>query len=351
MKIKIDDRWIGEGHPCFVIAEAGINHNGKLEIAKKLIDAAKEVGADAVKFQTYKSENVTSRYVEMADYQKKNIGKEESQLEMIKKFELPYENFIELKEYCDKKQIMFLSTPHSYDAADFLEDLVPAYKIGSGDLTNLPFLEKIAEKKKPILLSTGMANLDEIKEAVDTIQERGCNNIILLHCITSYPTRVEDVNLKAIKTLEEVFNLPVGYSDHTLSITVPIAAVAMGACVIEKHFTLDRDMPGPDHKASLEPHELKKMIKEIREIEKALGDGVKKPTQDEEKIKKIVRKSIVAKVDIPKDSIITREMLEIKRPATGIPPKYLSQVVGARAKTNICKDEALQWEKVKVDGT
>lgn len=346
-KLKIDNKWIREGGHCFIIAEAGVNHNGDIEIAKKLIDAAKKAGADAVKFQTYKSENVTSKYVEMANYQKKNIGKEERQLEMIKKFELPYENFIELKEYCDRKQIMFLSTPHSYDAIDFLENLVPAYKIGSGDLTNLPFLEKIAEKGKPIILSTGMANLGEIEEAVETIKNNGNDRIILLHCISSYPTKVEDANLKAIQTLKQAFKLPVGFSDHTVSVVIPAVAVAMGACVIEKHFTLDKNMPGPDHKASLEPNELKEMIENIREVEKAMGDGIKKPTPEEEEIKKVVRKSIVAKVNIPKGSIIARDMLEIKRPANGIPPKYIEEIVGKKAKIDIEEDEVIYWHAIE----
>lgn len=350
MKIKIGNKWIGDKEPCFIIAEAGVNHNGDLEIAKRLVDCAKKAGADAIKFQTFKAENVATKYAKTADYQKKDIGKEKNQLEMMKKLELDYEDFKKLKRYCDRKEIIFLSTPHSIDAIDFLEPLVPAYKIGSGDLTNLPFLKRVAKKGKPIILSTGMANIDEVKEAVETIKINGCNEIILLQCVTSYPAKIEDVNLRVISNLQQLFNLPIGYSDHTLSIVVPVAAVAMGACIVEKHFTIDRTMPGPDHKASVEPDELKEMIQNIREVEKALGDGIKRPTAEEERIKKIVRKSIVAKVDIPKGTIITEDMLDVKRPGTGVPPKYLYQIVGAKAKTDIAKDEMIQWENIEVRG-
>lgn len=346
-KIKIGNRWIGEEQPCFIIAEAGINHNGDVKIAKKMIEVAKEAGADAIKFQTFKAENLVTKYARMARYQKNNTKRKEKQIEMMKKFEMRYEDFEELKEYCDKKEIMFLSTPHSFDAIDFLEKLIPAYKIGSGDLTNLSFLKKIAEKEKPIILSTGMANLGEIEEAVETIKNNGNEEIVLLHCISSYPAKVEDVNLKAIQTLKQSFKLPVGFSDHTLSTVIPAVAVAMGACVIEKHFTLNKNMEGPDHKASLEPEELKEMIKNIRIVEKAMGDGIKKPTPEEEEIKKVVRKSVVAKTDIPKGSIISWEMLEIKRPGTGIPPKYIEKIVGAKAREYIGKDEIIEWKKIE----
>lgn len=347
IKIKIGNKWVGEGQPCFIIAEAGVNHNGDIEIAKKLIDAAKDAGADAVKFQTFKTENVVTKHAQMAEYQKKNIGKEESQFEMIKKFELRYEDFEELKEYCDKKEIVFLSTPHSSDAIDFLEPLVPVYKVGSGDLTNLPFLRELAKKRKPIILSTGMATLDEIEEAVETVKRNGCGEIVLLQCVTSYPARIEDVNLRAIQTLKQAFKLPVGFSDHTLSTIIPAVATAMGACIIEKHFTLDKNLPGPDHKASLEPKELKEMIRNIREVEKAMGNGIKEPTVAEEKIKKVVRKSIVAKVDISKEAIITRAMIDIKRPGTGIPPKYLNKIVGSKSRRDIGKDEVILWSDIE----
>jgi len=344
MRMKIGARLIGEGEPCFIIAEAGVNHNGDIGLAKELIDAAKKAGADAVKFQTFKAENLVTENAEMAEYQKKNLGKKESQLKMLKKYELNYNDFKRLKRYCDKKGIIFLSTPHSEDAVDFLEPLVPAYKIGSGDLTNLPFLEKIAQKKKPIILSTGMAMLDEVREAVKVIKKHGNNKIILLHCTTNYPCPIEEVNLKTMLTLKREFRLPVGYSDHTLGILVPIMAVAMGAQVLEKHFTLNKNLPGPDHKTSLEPDELREMVKKVREAEKALGDGIKKPTKSEEKIKKIVRKSIVAKNDIPGDAVITEDMLIIKRPGIGIKPKYLNKIIGKKAKKDIKKDSLIKFE-------
>lgn len=343
MKIKIGNKLIGEKEACFIIAEAGVNHNGLLKLAKRLVDRAKEAGADAVKFQTFKAENVATEKTAMASYQKKNIGKKETQLEMLKKVELDYKDFIALKKYCDKRKIIFLSTPHSEDAVDFLEPLVPAYKIGSGDLTNLPFLERIAKKRKPIILSTGMATLNEVKEAVKTIKEAGNNKIILLHCTSNYPCPFEEVNLRAMQTLQKSFrDLLVGYSDHTLGITVPIMAVAMGARVLEKHFTLDKNLPGPDHKASLEPRDLKEMVRATRNAEKALGTGIKKPTSSEEKIKKIVRKSIVAKADIPKGAKITKDMLIIKRPGTGVEPRYLIKIVGKIAKQNIKKDSLIK---------
>ncbi|MBU4298539.1 N-acetylneuraminate synthase, partial [Patescibacteria group bacterium] len=316
-KIKIGNKLIGKGGMCFIIAEAGVNHNGKFDLAKKMIEVAQKSGADAVKFQTFKAENVATETAKMAEYQKKNIGTRESQLKMLKKFELEYEDFKELKKYCDKKRIIFLSTPYTEDAVDFLEPLIPAYKIGSGDLTNLSFLEKIAKKKKPIILSTGMATLNEVKEAVKIIKKQGNNKIVLLHCTTNYPCPLEEVNLRAMLTLKKEFNLPVGYSDHTLGIMVPIMAVAMGAKVIEKHFTLDRNLPGPDHKASLEPDELKEMVVAIRNVEKAMGRSIKKPTKSEEKIKKVVRKSIIVKIDIPAGTKITKETLIIKRPGIG----------------------------------
>jgi N-acetylneuraminate synthase/N,N'-diacetyllegionaminate synthase len=332
-KIKIGNKLINESKSCFIIAEIGVNHNGSLKLAKRLVDEAKRSGADAVKFQVFKVENL--------------VMVRTKEHEMLKKLELPYSYFEELKKYCEKRKIIFLATPHNDDAIDFLESLVPAYKIGSGDLTNSPFLEKVAKKKKPIILSTGMANLKEVKEAVKTIKRAGNNKIILLHCTTSYPCPLEDVNLRAMLTLKKEFNLPVGYSDHTLGILVPIIAVAMGAKVIEKHFTLSKNLPGPDHKASLEPKEFKEMVKAIRDVEKALGSGIKKPTKNEEKIKKIVRKSIIAKINIPAGSKITKEMLIIKRPGTGIEPKYINKIIGKIAKREIKKDSLIKFQDLK----
>jgi len=345
-KIKINKRKIGKGYPCFIIAEAGINHNGDIKLAEKLIDVAKDAGADAVKFQTFKSNNLVTREAKLANYQKKNIKEKTSQIEMLEKLELSYDDFVSLKKYCDKKSIIFLSTPHSEDSIDFLDSLVPAYKISSGDLTNLPFLERVAKKKKPIILSTGMATLKEIEEAIKTIRKSKNDKIILLHCTTNYPCLLEEVNLRAMTTLEKKFNILVGYSDHTLGILVPIMAVAMGACVVEKHFTLDKNLPGPDHNASLEPHELKEMIKEIRNAEKALGSGIKCPTESEKEIMKIVRKSIVAKVNIPKGVKIKRNMLIIKRPGTGIEPKNINKVIGKVAKKDIKEDTLISFDNL-----
>ena len=346
-KIVIGSKTIGEEEPVFIIAEAGVNHNGEISLAKQLVDVAYDAGVDAVKFQTFKTENVITRTAKMADYQKKQVHDADSQFEMAKKLELDYGDFVELKEYCDNKGILFLSTPHSPDAVDFLEALVPAYKIGSGDLTNLPFLEQIARFDKPIILSTGMATMNEVTDAVDAIVHAGNDKIVLLHCVTSYPADLEDVNLKAIDTLRRTFSLPVGYSDHTLGPTATIAAVSLGACVIEKHFTLSKDLAGPDHKASLEPVELDKLVKTIRALEKALGDGVKKPTPTERAIMEVVRKSIVAKVSIPKGTGITEEMIAIKRPGHGIAPKFWSEVVGKKAAVDIEEDTVLTTSMIE----
>lgn len=365
MTIKIGDKLInGKGH-CFIIAEAGVNHNGNLELAKKLIGAAKEAGVDAVKFQTFRTEEAMTRQAEQAKYQTENIGKKESQFEMVNKLELSYFDFEELKEYCGKKEITFLSTPHSCrEDVDLIAKLCLAIKVGSGDLTNLPILKYMAQKHLPIILATGMANLEEVKEAVETILPLN-KELILLHCTTNYPAFLNEVNLMAMKTLEKEFNLPTGYSDHTEGIKVSLVAVALGACVIEKHFTLDKNLPGPDHKASLEPNELKAMVEGIRDIERklvnkenaenilkeldvqeALGDGIKKPTASELEVAKVVRKSIVAAVNINKGTKIEENMLAVKRPGTGIVPKFFDQIVGKIVKQDIKKDELITWEKI-----
>jgi len=346
MKIKIKNKSIGKGFPCFIIAEAGVNHNGDFNLAKKLIDRAKEAGVDAVKFQTFKAENIVTLEAQQAKYQTKNIGKKESQYAMLKRLELPYPAFRKLKEYCDQKGIIFLSTPHSSrEDVDLISKLCPAIKVGSGDLTNLPTLEYMAKKQLPIILATGMANLEEVREAVKVIFPIN-KKLILLHCTTSYPTPLNEVNLKAMLTIKKEFNLPVGYSDHTEGIDVSLAAVAMGACVIEKHFTLDRKLPGPDHKASLEPKELREMVEGIRNIEMALGDGVKKPTPSEMETAKVARKSIIAGQDIKKGTKIKEEMVAIKRPGTGIQPKYFEKIIGKIAKRDIKKDKLLTWQAI-----
>jgi N,N'-diacetyllegionaminate synthase len=349
MKVKIANRLIGEGEPCFIIAEAGLNHNGDVNLAKELINAAKEAGADAVKFQSFKAENVVTRKAPKAKYQKQTTSSVESQYEMIKKLELSAGNFEELAFHAQRNGIMFLSTPFDNGSVDLLDALgVPAFKIASGEITNLPLIKYIAQKGKPIILSTGMCSLAEISEALQVIQSEGTKEILLLHCVSSYPTKMEDANLKAMGTLRDAFKLPVGLSDHSLGITIPIAAVALGACVIEKHFTLDKGLPGPDHQSSLEPEELKQMIKAIREVEKAMGDGNKMPTEEEKQIQRVARRSIIARVNIPKGTIITEAMLGIKRPGTGVEPKYLNKVIGAVARCRIEQDEPLTMNKLKV---
>jgi len=329
----------------FIIAEAGVNHNGDINLAYKLIDIAKEARVDAIKFQTFKTEKMITKYADLASYQKKNLNTKESQYEMIKKLELSYKDFKKLKNYCDKIKIIFLSTPDEECSLNFLVDElnIPIIKIGSGEVTNLPYLRKIASKNKPLILSTGMANLGEIERAIDTIRLVNSKvKISLLHCTTNYPSSFEEVNLKAMQTLVAAFKLPVGYSDHTLGIEVPVAAVAMGAKIIEKHFTLDKNMKGPDHKASLEPYELKNMVVSIRNIKKALGNGIKKPSNSEKKNIKIVRGSIVASCNIKKGDVFTKNNISVKRPGTGISPIRWDEIIGKKAVKKFEKDEFIQ---------
>jgi len=332
----------------FIIAEAGVNHNGSVKIAKKLVDAAVAAGADAVKFQTFNTELVVSRDTPKAEYQKKATDKDETQLEMLKGLELNADDFKQLANYARKKNIIFLSSPFDKKSVDLLDEIgVPSFKVASGEITNLPLLKYIAGKGRPVILSTGMSSLEEVEEAIKVIKDEGLKNIVLLHCVTSYPAKIEDVNLKTMQTMKSAFKLPVGFSDHTMGITIPIAAVAQGACMIEKHFTLGRNLPGPDHKASLEPGELKELVKAIRDVEKALGDGIKRPTKGEERNKEIVRKSIIAKVDIPKGLKISKEMLDIKRPGTGIEPKFLNKVMGKRTRRDTKKDTLIEFKDLK----
>ncbi|MAF85441.1 MAG: N-acetylneuraminate synthase [Dehalococcoidales bacterium] len=348
MKIKIADNMIGEGEPCFIIAEAGVNHNGDIDLARKLVDAAREAGADAVKFQTFKAETIVTRSAEKAGYQKETTPSEESQYDMIKKLELAGEDFKSLFAYAQEKGVLFLSSPFDKGSVDLLSELgVSALKIPSGEITNFPLLKHIAKKGKPIILSTGMATHEEVGETLEVIKEQGIDDIILLHCVTSYPAKIGDMNLKAMETLRNAFQLPVGLSDHSIGTIIPVAAVALGACVIEKHFTLDKNLPGPDHRASLEPDELKQMITAIRDVEKAMGNGIKRPTKVEEENKKVVRRSLVAKVDIPQGTTITGEMLAIKRPGTGLEPKYLGEIIGRTAEGTIKKDEIIAISKLR----
>ena len=333
--------------PVFIIAEAGVNHNGDTNLAKKLIDIAKDANVDAIKFQTFKTEKIVGKFAEMAEYQRENLKTQESQYEMIKKLELSYKEFKELKQYCDEKNIMFLSTPDDEDSLEFLVDLkVPMIKIGSTEVTNLTYLQKIAQKNLPIVLSTGMSNLGEVEAALKVICKEGNLDVTLLHATTDYPTQYEDVNLKAMCTLKKAFGVPVGYSDHTLGYEAAIAAVTMGAIVIEKHFTLDKNMEGPDHKASLNPEELKEFVVKIRNTEKLLGDGIKRPTKREKSIISEVRRSIVAAYDLEKGSIITEEMLQFKRPGNGIKPGMINVLIGRQLKRDVKEDEVIKWEDI-----
>ena len=327
----------------YIIAEAGDNHNGDFNTALKLVDVAKRAGADCVKFQTFVTEEIISKYAEMAEYQKKNTGKEESQFEMVKRLELSFDEFRKIKEYCDRVGIQFLSTPFDLKSVDFLNELgVPFFKIPSGEITNYPYLIKIAHTGKPVVMSTGMCEPDEILAAINVLEKNGSGEITLLHCNTEYPTPLKDVNLYAMRTMKKMFGKKVGYSDHTKGIEVPVSAVALGACVIEKHFTLDKNMPGPDHKASLEPDELGRMVKNIRNIEIALGDGVKRVSESERKNIAIARKSIVARRNIQEGEILTEENLAVKRPGTGINPMQWMEVLGTRAVRDFKEDELIE---------
>jgi N-acetylneuraminate synthase/N,N'-diacetyllegionaminate synthase len=332
----------------FIIAEAGVNHNGDLETAKRLVDAAVVAGADAVKFQTFVPEEVVTGSAEKAPYQKANMfGCRETQLDMIRRLALSKEDFRTLKAYCDRAGIMFLSTPFDYYSVDLLDELgVPLFKIPSGELVNDRFLRYVAARGKPLIISTGMATLGEVEEALGVVQDAGAREITLLHCTSAYPASYEEVNLRAIITLRHAFGLPVGYSDHTPGIEVAVAAVALGARVIEKHFTLSRSMEGPDHKASLEPDELAAMVRAIRNVERALGDGRKRPSPGEQDVMRAARRSLVAAVDIAAGELITSDKLAVKRPGTGISPKMWDVVVGRRARVDIPADTVITWEMI-----
>lgn len=326
-----------------IIAEAGVNHNGSLSLAKKLADKAKEAGADYVKYQTFNPSNMVSKYAAKAEYQKQTTDSKQSQLDMLEELMLSYDEFVELKEYCGQVGIGFLSTSFDLDSTEFLTKLgCDIWKIPSGEVTNYPYLVDIARKHQPIILSTGMCDEDDITAAIEVLKSNGAGEISLLHCTTEYPTPFEDVNLKAMCAMRDKFGLEVGYSDHTRGIEVPIAAVAMGAKIIEKHFTLDKNMEGPDHKASLEPDELKRMVDSIRNIEKSLGSGVKQPAESEKKNIAIARKSIVAKSQIKKGEMLTTENITTKRPGNGISPMRWNDVIGTCAIRDFEEDELIE---------
>lgn len=327
----------------FIIAEAGVNHNGSIDVAKQLVDVAKQSGADCIKFQTFIAENLVSKKADLADYQIKNMKNNQSQYSMLKELELSFQDFCEIKKYCEQVGIIFLSTPFDFASIDFLQQLDMAYwKIPSGEITNLPYLEKIASTRKPIILSTGMSNEDEVRDAITILKRGGSDKIALMHCTSEYPAPFCEVNLRAMVTLRDVFGYPVGYSDHTEGWAVPVAAVALGADIIEKHFTLDKKMEGPDHKASLEPQELKKMICQIRNVQCALGTGEKGPQPSEVKNMKIARKSIVAKRNICKGEVFSTENITIKRPGTGVSPMLWYDVIGQAAIRDFKEDELIE---------
>jgi len=328
----------------FIIAEAGVNHNGSIDLAKRLIEVAVNSGADAVKFQTFKAENLVSKNAQKADYQKQTTDAAESQFDMIKKLELDVDTHKELINYCQEKNIMFLSTPFDHESIDLLSDLgLQTFKIPSGEITNLPYLRHVGSLSKQVVLSTGMSNLEEVGDALNILINAGTSkdNITVLHANTMYPTPMEDVNLNAMLTIQEEFGVDVGYSDHTLGIEVDIAAVAMGALCIEKHFTLDKTMNGPDHKSSLEPEELKAMVSAIRNIEKAMGNGEKNLSLSESVNIGVARKSIVASQSIKKGGVLTEKNITVKRPGNGISPMKWDSIIGSIATKNYNTDDLI----------
>ena len=326
----------------FIIAEAGVNHNGSLDLAKQLVRVAKEAGVDAVKFQTFDTDSLVTKSAIKAEYQVNNTGNRDSQYDMLKSLELSKQDYLELKALCRDLEIEFMSTPFDEGSITFLEELgVSRFKLPSGEITNYPYLVKLAMTQKPIVMSSGMATIEDIEAAIDVLKKNGTKDISLLHCTTEYPAPFDEINLNAMLTLKERFGLKIGYSDHTKGIEVPIAAVAMGAEIVEKHFTLDKSLEGPDHKASLEPDELFAMVKAIRNVESAIGDGEKKPSKSEAKNKAVARKSIVAKKRIFKGETFNENNLTTKRPGTGISPMLWNEVIGQIAKKSFEVDELI----------
>jgi len=343
--LDVGGRKIGPGQPCFIIAEAGVNHNGDVEKALELVDIATNAGADAVKFQTFSADKLATIDAPKAAYQEQLKG---SQFEILSRLELSLESFRKIKKYCDEKQILFMSTPFDEGSVDFLNDLhVEGFKIASGEATNHGLLSYIGAKRKPVFLSTGMCDLEEVKNAIGVLKSAGNEQLVLLHCTSSYPTDPRDVNLQAMQTMRKAFDLPVGFSDHTLGIEVAIAAVALGACVLEKHFTIDATMLGPDHGMSLEPHELHNLVRSVRSVEQALGSAVKRPTKGEMRNRLIGRRSIVAACSIARGTVITREMLAVKRPGHGVSPAHIAEVIGRVAIVEISKDQLITLEMIR----
>lgn len=344
-KTAIAGRSVGPDSPTFIIAEAGVNHNGNLALARQLIDVAASAGADAVKFQTFRAARLVNADAPQADYQQQNTGTVESQFEMLRRLELSQEEHQALAAHCQRRGILFMSTPFDEPSADFLEALpVALFKIPSGELTNLAYLQHIAAKDKPLIISTGMASLGEVEAAVDAVEATGNRNFVLLHCVSNYPADPADVNLRAMQTLAGAFGCPVGYSDHTLGNEAALAAVALGGCVIEKHFTLDRTLPGPDHPASAEPDELAALVQGIRTVEAALGCGRKRPAASERNTAAVARKSLVAAWDLPAGSALTDDALAVKRPGNGLPPAARPYLLGRRLARNVPAGAVLTLE-------
>jgi N-acetylneuraminate synthase/N,N'-diacetyllegionaminate synthase len=340
-EVKIGNKKIGGNNPTYIIAEIGSNHNKDKKIAKKMIDKAAEAGVDAVKFQTFQADKLYSKKTPKFSKDKMKP------YDLIKSIELPRGWQKELCQYASKKKLHFLSSPFDFEAVDELHKIgVPAFKVASFEITDLELLKRIAKKKKPVILSTGMASIEEIEEAIDVIKSQGNDNIVLLHCNSMYPSPIDIVNLNAINTMQSAFQIPIGFSDHTLGIHIPVAAVVSGARVIEKHITLDRNMKGPDHNFSIEPDELKQMVQNIRDVEKAMGTGVKEISKKEKEMYEKGRRSIIAAQDISKDTKITRSMLIVKRPGYGIKPKFIDIVVGKKAKKDISEDQWITWEDI-----
>lgn len=347
--MHLNHKTIAMGQPTFIVGEIGVNHNGDMGLAKELIDVAVEAQVDAVKFQTLNAAKYISTYAPKATYQLQTTDQKESQVDMVRRYELSRDQHIELMAYCNDVGISFFSTPFDFTGVDLLYDLgVDVYKVPSGEINNFPLLEYIAAKGRPIILSTGMSFLSEVEQAIRLIQETGEIDLVLLHCVSNYPASPADANLRSMQTMYQAFGgIPVGYSDHTPGIEIAVAAVALGACMIEKHYTLDRDLEGPDHQASLEPDELKTMVQAIRNVELSLGDGVKQPKTSEKNTRDVARKSLVAAYPIKKGTVLTRDCFEMKRPGTGIAPSELPYVLGRRLQRDLCEDEPLSWEMLQ----
>lgn len=343
--IRIGSRVVGPSAPVFIVAEAGVNHNGDVGAAKALIDAGAEAGAEAIKFQSFRAERLVSAKAPKAAYQLRTTDSQEAQLEMLRRLELPSDAPRNLEAHCRDQGVLFLSSPFDEESVGLLDDLgVPAFKIGSGEITNWPLLASVGRRSKPVILSTGMSYLSEVAEAVRVLRAAGCRQLVLLHCVSNYPADPADANLYAMRTLRETFHVPVGFSDHTLGIEVALAAVALGACVIEKHFTLDKKLPGPDHPASLEPEEFGTLVRGIRAVEAALGNGIKQPVSSEQNVQAAARRSIVAQVTIPAGTRLTPGMLAFKRPGLGIPPSKLALVVGRKTTRTLPADTMITDE-------